>query len=168
VSGRDPELDRPELRRIDQTLTDYAVSTDDAPSPGFADWVMRSVANEPLPRRGLLVSLGLLLTTPGPYRMVAQAAVVVVIVVAGIGSGVAIGQIDNLFPDKVGTSPSPLPSLEASPPSSPRPTVSPTATPPPTLTPTRSAAPSPEESEEESETPEPSETPNPSETPEPN
>jgi len=65
--------DQPE-RDLEKALADYAESMEGTPPPGFADWVMRSVDTEPLPRRGLIASLALLLRVPGPYRFAAQVA----------------------------------------------------------------------------------------------
>ena len=176
MSRPDQDLDRPDLQAADRALADYASSVDAAPAPGFADWVMRSVAAEALPRRGFLAGLAVLLTVPGPYRLAARAAVVTLVLAAGVGSAVALGQITNLLPDdRVGTSPSPVPSPEASPTISPTPSPSaepsPSPSPSPTVepSPSRSAAPTPaatpEASEGQSETP--TQTPESSETPQP-
>ncbi len=133
MSELDPELDQPELRSVDAQLTDYAASTDDAPSPGFTDWVMRSVEAEPLPRRGLAASVALWLNRPGPMRMVAQAVLVVAIVAAGVGSAIAIGNLGGLLPGP-GATPSPAPSVEATP--LPSPSATPSPSPSPTISPT--------------------------------
>ena len=161
MSERDPELDQPELRSMEAKLDDYAASTDDAPSPGFTDWVMRSIEAEPTPRRGLAAALALWFSQPGPMRLVAQAVVVVAIVAAGIGSAIAIGNFGGFLPQP-GSSPSPLPSVEATPMPSPsssptlRPSLSPF--PSPTVHPTPTPTESPDETDEP-ETPEPGETP---------
>jgi hypothetical protein len=147
-----------DLRDVERALTDYAGRTQGTPPPGFADWVMRSVAIEPLPRRGVLVSLAALLALPGPHRRAAQVVALALILFAGIGSAVVLG---GLADNDHGPSPSPVPTVEAS--ASPEPTPAPSALPSPTPTPTPTAAPtplaSPHESEDEDETPEPAETP---------
>lgn len=161
MTDRDSELDQPELRSVEAKLADYVASTDDAPSPGFADWVMRSIEGEPAPRRGIAAAIALWFSQPGPMRRVAQAVVVVAIVAAGIGSAIAIGNLGGVLPQP-GSSPSPLPSVEAtpvpsaSPSPSPRPSLSPS--PSPTVNPTPIPTESPDDPDE-LETPEPEETP---------
>lgn len=157
MTERDPELDQPELRSVEAKLADYVASTDEAPSPGFTDWVMRSIGGEPAPRRGLAATLAFRFSQPGPMRRVAQAAVVVAIVAAGIGSAIAIGNLGGVLPQP-GSSPSPLPSVEATP----IPTASPSPTTQPSPSPTANPTPIPTESPDdtdEPETPEPEETP---------
>ena len=171
MTDNDPRLDEPGVRGVHEVLADYVSSTDAAPSPGFTDWVMRSIAAEPLPRRGLLASLALLLAAPGRSRLSAQAALVVLVLVAAIGSAVVIGEVGDLLPDNLGTSPSPVPGLESPTPSvvpseverTPSPTPGPTPAPPPGAAPT--AAPTPEESDDPSETPDPSDMLEPSDVP---
>ena len=151
------EFDLPEEGAADQALTEYARVTDEAPMPGFADWVVRSVESEATPGRGRLASLGLLSPTRGPYRTAIQAAAVVLIVVAGITSAVAVVQIGSLLPNTVGTpsvpSAEPLPSPSVSPSEESTPAPSSTEAPDPSRESIASAT--PEESENESETPEP-------------
>lgn len=174
MSGLGPNLDH-ELLEAERALNEYAASTEGTPPPGFSDWVMRSLAGERLPRRGLLASLAALLTTPGPRRLATQAVALSLVVVVGVASAVALGQVGNLLPDNnVGTSP-PVPSVESTPSLGPTPTAEPTPSPTttPVVEPPPSGAaepipvPTPEESEDESQTPSPSETPSTSETPEP-
>lgn len=147
-------------RDLERALTDYADSTQETPPPGFADWVMRSVATEPLPRRGILASLSTLLVVPGPYRRAAQIVALALILVAGIGSAVVVGALVDNDPG-----PTPLPTVEASasPSPTPAPTPAPTASPSPTPLPTPTAVPvptaSPDETEDETQTPRPTETP---------
>jgi hypothetical protein len=142
-----------EPRRADRELADYVEATQESPSPGFTEWVMRSVAGEPLPRRGALASLAALMTLPGPYRRAAQVMALALILVAGIGSAAVVGSLI----DEPSPSPGPTvePSSEASPSVTPPPSPSPVSTPaPPSPTPTESP-----ESPEPTETPEPGETP---------
>jgi hypothetical protein len=157
VTERDPELNQQELRSVEAKLADYVASTDEAPSPGFTDWVMRSIEGEPVPRRGLAATLAFWFSQPGPMRRVAQAVVVVAIVAAGIGSAIAIGNLGGVLPQP-GSSPSPLPSVEATP----IPTAIPSPTTQPSPSPTANPTPIPTESPDdtdEPETPEPEETP---------
>jgi hypothetical protein len=133
-------------RDVERALEEYADQTQETPPPGFSDWVMRSVAAEPLPRRGVWASLARLVGGGGPYRRAAQVALLALILVAGIGSAVAIGSLI----DNDGPLPVPSPSLEASP--SPSPT---------------SAAPTPVESPDESDDEDELETPEPTQTPRP-
>lgn len=151
MSERDPELqDDPQLRAADARLASYQDATDDAPSPGFADWVMRSIESEPVPRRGFAAAFASWYRQPGPMRTLAQAVVVVAIVAAGIGSAIAIGNLGGLNPGP-GGEPTPISTPATS--ASPSPAASPT--PEPTTAPTES----PDESDDELETPGPGETP---------
>ena len=165
MTTHDPNLQDEELRAVERALADYASATGESPSPGFADWVMRSVSEEPMPRRGLLAGLARVLTVPGPYRLAAQAAVAIVILVAGVGSAVVLNQVVDRLPTPV-VSPSPIPS--PAPTRSPEPSVTPS--PSPTLAPSPAPSqggdsqPSSTESEHEVETPRPSSSAQPSET----
>ncbi len=148
----------------DRSLIDYVEETQDSPSPGFAEWVQRSVAHEPIPRRGPLALLTLLLTASGLRRLAAQAVVVAAVVVIGIGSAMAIGHFTGRPPGgPVDSSPSLTPVVEPdrSPRPEPTPTeVAPSPTPTEAESPSASDEPRPSESdagEEEAETPEPSE-----------
>ncbi|HET9497143.1 MAG TPA: hypothetical protein VFP83_02345 [Candidatus Limnocylindria bacterium] len=167
MSGKRPEMGNErtdDLMEVEQTLTDYVSSLEGSPPPGFSDWVMRSVAEEPMPRHGWLTGFGGWLAMRGPYRTLAQAAIVIAIVAAGIGSALAFTRIGDLLP---GSTPSPAPSLEASPsPSvSPSPSATPTPTPAPTTAPRPSPSPEETDDEGETETPEPTRTPEATETP---
>ena len=156
------------LARVENTLEGYASSTEGSPPPGFADWVMRSVELEPMPRRGLIAGLVRLVTVPGPYRLAAQATLGAAIVVAGIGTAVVLDRALTVGPAP-GGSPSPTQAIEGSPSPSlvPSPSPTPSETPDPT-TPSTGPAPTSAETDDEhgGETPRPSETPKPSQTPE--
>jgi hypothetical protein len=171
MSGERPEMGNErsdDIMEVERALTDYGVSLEGSPPPGFVDWVMRSVADEPMPRRGWLVGFGGWLAMRGPYRTLAQAVVVVAIIAAGIGSALAFARIGDLLP---GSTPSPAPSLDASPSPSVSPSVSPspspTPTPAPTVAPTPSPSPDETDDEGEIETPDPTRTPEATETPDP-
>lgn len=158
MTERDP-------RDVEQALEDYVEATQDSPTPGFTDWVMRSVATEPLPRRGLLAALAALVALPGPYRRAAQVALVGLLLVASLGTAMVVGSALDLTPGP--GDPSPTPSIVPSPSPSPEPsdTASPEPSPstgPATPSPAGTPEPSPDD---ESETPDPGETPEPSETP---
>jgi hypothetical protein len=131
---------------VERALEEYADHTQETPPPGFSDWVMRSIASEPLPRRGVWASLTRLVGGGGPYRRAAQVALVALLLVASIVSAVAIGSLI----DNDGPAPVPSPSLEAS--ASPSPT---------TAAPTPFESPDESDDEDELETPEPTETPRP-------
>ena len=151
-----------DLRDVEQALEEYASHTQETPPPGFSDWVMRSIATEPLPRRGVWASLTRLVGGGGPYRRAAQVALVAILLVASIGSAVAIGSLI----DNDGPAPVPSPSVEAS--ASPSPSGSPAPSPSPTTAaPTPFESPDESDDEDELETPEATETPRPTETPQP-
>jgi hypothetical protein len=157
VTDQDP-------RDVERALEEYVADTQESPSPGFSDWVMRSVATEPMPRRGLGATLAALVSIPGPYRRAAQVVAVALLLLAAIGSAAVVGSLVDQVP-----SPSPTPTIEASPTEEPSasPSASPTSTPSPTAGPTATPpgpSPTPTDEPDETETPEPGETP---ESPEP-
>jgi hypothetical protein len=155
MTERDP-------REVERDLESYVDSTQESPPPGFTDWVMRSVTGEPMPRRGVLASLALLVGGPGPTRRAAQLMAVALLLVAMIGSAVVVGSILDEEP-----SPSPTPSIEPSPSPSISVEPSPTPTEAASPTPTPTAAQPVPTPDDDLDTPEPFETPDPDETPEP-
>jgi hypothetical protein len=163
-----PGLD-PAEQAADRALTAYAEGMDENPAPGFTDWVMRSVASEPLPKRGFLAALGLLFATPGPTRRLAQAAVAVLILAVAVGTTYGIARVGGLLPDgspAPSISPSPSPSAEPSETPAGSGTPSPSPTPDPSDDDAASATPDPSDDDHDaSESPEPSDTPEPGETP---
>jgi hypothetical protein len=162
MTGQDPR----DPRDVERALEEYVAGTQESPSPGFADWVMRSVASEPMPRRGLGAMLASLVAVPGPYRRAAQVMAVALLLVAAIGSAAVVGSLIDAEP-----SPTPTPTIQPSPTEdpSPSPSASPSATPSPSPSPTPAVTPSPPgpmptptDEPDETETPEPPETPEPS------
>jgi hypothetical protein len=147
MTGHDP-------RDLERALNDYVDETQDAPTPGFPDWVMRSVESEPLSRRGLLATLGLRPLSAPQLRAV-QLAAAALLLVAALGGAAVVG---GLLEDE--PIPIPTPSLEASPTALPSPTETPSPT--PTAAPTPTPAESPDD---DLDSPDPDETPEPGETP---
>jgi hypothetical protein len=153
MTGRDP-------RDVERDLESYVDDTQESPPPGFTDWVMRSVATEPVPRRGVLASLAQLVAGPGLTRRAAQVMAVALLLVAAVGSAVVVGSFLDDEP-----APSPVPSIEPSPSPSISIEPSPTETASPTPTPTAAQpVPTPDD---DLDSPEPFETPDLDETPEP-
>lgn len=151
MTERDP-------RDLERDLESYVDDTQESPPPGFTDWVMRSVATEPMPRRGVLASLAQLVGGPGPTRRAAQVMAVALLLVAAIGSAVVVGSFLDDEP-----APSPVPSIEPSPSFS--------VSPEPSPTPTEAASPTPAQPaptpDDDLDSPDPFETPDADETPEP-
>lgn len=141
------------------------------PSAGFADRVMASIADEPVPQPGVLLGLalrrrrfGLALVAirdswrvafggPRPFAVRAQAfALVLVVAIGALGTGgVAVVGASGLL----GLDATPTPSVEPSPLVSPTPSI--VATPTPSPSPSPSATPT--ETPDATETAEPTETP---------
>jgi hypothetical protein len=145
IGTHDADLDDVAAR-----LTRYADSTADAPPASLIGRIEAALDDEPIPaapwwRAGGLAAWGV------PARILAAAAVLVL----GIVTGLALGQLSGLVQD-AGTGSSPAPVISDSPSPSPSPSPTPTPSPSPTASPTPSPSPAtPEPTASEDETPEP-------------
>lgn len=149
IGRHDPELDR-----VARELEEQAEATGGDPPAGLAGRIMATIDDEPIPAS----RWAWLATLPGPARVLAAAAVVVVAVTGALAIG---SLLEEARPD-VGNPPTPalLPSPSATASPSPSPSVSPSPSPSPTSSPTPSptiaVVPSPSDDDDDLATPEPS------------
>jgi hypothetical protein len=90
------ELAELTIRWADRVLSNYVDDTQEALPPGFTDWVMRSVAYEKIPKRGLLTGMARLVHTPTLRPL--QVAVMVFAVLAAAGAALALGEAAGVLP----------------------------------------------------------------------
>ncbi len=158
-----------ELGRDDAELDQLAAELEavggssQLPSPGFHERVLAAVDAVDPPRRSWLAAW----LTPGSGLAWQGATLGLVLVLGVTAAFMAGGLLDGVRRGPgVGTSPSPLQSVEPTitpsplPSAPPSPTVTPSPSATPSATPVRSTAPSPSESEDGIETPRPSESDN--------